>query len=107
MQDLPFRTLLYRYFFFTWLYRDVNRGNVIERAAALRWNKEHAHWLLTYLRRWLCCGAIFYAIGGVVEWGLQSPGLSVMFYIPSALSVPVQAVIGAAWIGLKVLPATL
>ena len=100
MQDIPFRTLLYRYFFFGWLYKDVNRGNVFERAAALRWNKEHAHWLLTYLWRWLCCGLVLYALGGAVEWGLQSPGLSVMFYIPSALSVPVQAVIGAAWVGL-------
>jgi hypothetical protein len=107
MQEPSFGTLLYRYFFFGWLYKDVNRGNVFERAAAWRYNKEHAHWLLTYMRRWLWCGVGFYVLGSITEWVLQSPGLSVLFYIPSALSLPVNAVIGAAWLGLKVLPAAL
>jgi hypothetical protein len=104
MQDIPFTTLLYRYFFFGWLFKDVNRGNVFERAAALRYNKEHAHWLLTYLHRWLWSGAVLYGLGCLMEWVLDSPGLSLLFYIPGALSVPVNAVIGAAWVGLKVLP---
>jgi hypothetical protein len=106
MQDIAFRTLLYRYFFFGWLFKDVTRGNLFERAAALRYNKEHANWLLTYMRRWLACGVVLYGIGGVVEWVLQAPELSILFYVPSALSVPVNAVIAAAWLGLKVLPAT-
>lgn len=105
-QDIAFRTLLYRYFFFGWLFKDVNRGNVFERNAALRYNKEHARWLPTYMRRWFWCGAILYALGGLVEWVLQSPGLSLVFYIPGVMSVPVNAVICAAWIGLKTLPAT-
>jgi len=99
-----FRTLLYRYFFFGWLFRDSTRGNLIERAAAWRHNREHAHWLLTYMRRWLWCGLLFYGLGGFVELMLQLPALSALFYIPSALSLPVNAVIGAAWIGLKALP---
>lgn len=107
MHETTFRSLIYRYFFFGWLYKDVSRGNVFERAAALRYNRDHAHWLLTYMRRWLWCGAIFYALGLLTEWVLQSPGLSVLFYVPGALSVPVNAVIGAAWVGLKILPATL
>jgi hypothetical protein len=107
MENVSFSTLLYRYFFFGWLYRDVTRGNGLERAAAWRWNKEHAHWLLKYMARWLWCGLFFYALGGFAEWGLQAPLLSIVFYIPSALSVPVNAVIGAAWLGLKLLPAAL
>jgi hypothetical protein len=104
MQDIAFSTLLYRYFFFGWLYKDVTRGNVFERAAAFRYNKEHAHWLLTYMYRWLWCGLIFYALGGFAEWVLDAPLLSMVFYIPGAISVPVNAIIAAAWIGLKVLP---
>lgn len=104
MQEPPFRTLLYRYFFFGWLFKDVSRGNVFERAAALRYNREHAHWLLTYMRRWLWCGLMFYGLGGVFEWVLDEPSLSVVFYIPSALSVPVNAVIAAVWLGLKAWP---
>ena len=106
MHDTALGTLLYRYFFFGWLYKDASRGNVFERAAALRYNKAHAHWLLTYMYRWLWCGLIFYALGGYAEWIMEAPLLSIFFYVPGALSVPVNAVIGAAWVGLKVLPAT-
>ena len=102
--DPAFRTLLYRYFFFGWLFKDASRGDLFERSAALRYNREHAHWLLTYLRRWLGCSLIFYALGSLLEWGLNAPALSAVFYIPGVLSVPVNAVIGAAWLGLKAFP---
>lgn len=102
---MAFRTLLYRYFFFGWLFRDVNRGNVIERAAAWRHNRTQARWLPTYMRRWLACGVFLYGLGQLFELLVGAPGLSVLFYVPSALSVPVNAVIGAAWVGFKLLPA--
>ena len=35
----------------------------------------------------------------------DAPALSAFFYVPGALSVPVTAVIGVAWLGLKALPA--
>lgn len=104
MQDLAFRTLLYRYFFFGWLFQDVSQGNVLERAAAWRHNQQQARWLLTYMRRWLWCGALLYALGTLAELVLNSPGFSACFYIPASLSVPVNAVIGVAWLGLKALP---
>ena len=104
VHDLSFRTLLYRYFFFGWLFKDVTRGNAFERAAAWRHNRAQARWLPTYMRRWFGCGVVLYAFGGFIELAVGSPLLSAVFYIPSALSVPVNAVIGAAWIGLKSLP---
>ena len=104
MQELAFRTLLYRYFFFDWLFRDVSRGSLLERAAARRHNQSQAHWLLTYMRRWLWCGLVFYGLGGFSELILNAPLLSALFYVPGALSVPVNAIIGAAWLGLKALP---
>ena len=102
---MPFSILLYRYFFFGWLFKDVNRGNVLERAAAWRHNREQARWLPTYMRRWVWIGIVFYALGQGVEFLLQSPGASVVFYLPCALAVPVNAVIAAAWVGLRVMPA--
>lgn len=105
MHETSFRTLLYRYFFFAWLFKDVSRGNLLERAAAWRHNKAQAHWLLVYMRRWLGCGLLLYALGGLLEWVFASPALSALFYVPGALSVPVNAVIGAVWLGLKALPA--
>jgi hypothetical protein len=105
VQTIAFRTLLYRYFFFGWLFKDASRGNLLERAAAWRHNKERAHWLPTYMRRWLWCGLVLYGLGGLVELVLNAPMLSAFFYVPSALSVPVNAVIAAVWLGLKALPA--
>ncbi len=104
MQPPAFRTLLYRYFFFGWLFKDASRGDLMERTAAWRHNQAHAHWLLTYMRRWLWCGALLYGLGGFFELMLNLPALSAFFYVPGALSVPVNAVIGALWIGLKALP---
>jgi hypothetical protein len=104
VHELSFRTLLYRYFFFGWMFRDVTRGNLLERAAAWRHNQSQARWLLTYMRRWLWCGVVLYGLGGMFELLLNAPGLSAFFYVPSALSVPVNAVIGAVWVGLKALP---
>jgi len=104
MRELLFRTLLYRYFFFDWLYKDASRGNLLERSAAWRFNKMHAHWLLTYMRRWLWCGLILFALGGAVELMLREPGLSAIFYVPGVLIVPVNVVIGVLWLGLKTLP---
>ena len=104
MQELAFRTLLYRYFFFGWLFKDVNRGNLIERAAAWRHNRDQARWLPTYMRRWMWCGLFLYGLGATVESLLHAPAFSVLFYVPCALSVPINAVIGAAWVGLRLVP---
>ena len=102
---MSFGTLLYRYFFFGWLFKDVNHGNVLERSAAWRHNREQARWLPTYMRRWIWCAVFFYGLGGLAEYLLQAPGISVLFYVPSTLAVPINAVICAAWVGLRVLPA--
>ena len=64
---MPFSTLLYRYFLFGWLFKDVNRGNVLERAAAWRHNREQARWLPTYMRRW-----IWVAVSFLCAWGKPS-----------------------------------
>lgn len=102
--ELSFRTLLYRYLFFSWLFRDVTRGNLLERAAAWRHNLAQARWLVVYLRRWAVLGLACYALGGVIEYGFGHALWSAVFYVPSALSVAVNAVIGAAIAGFKMLP---
>ena len=102
--DTAFRTLLYRYFFFGWLFKDVMHGTLFDRAAAWRYNKDQAHWLPTYMRRWLGWGLFFYTLGCVVELVLEAPALSALFYVPSSLTVPVNAVTAALWLGLRSLP---
>jgi len=107
LNNTGLQTLLYRYFFFGWLFKDVSRGNVYERDAAWRHNRQQARWLPTYMRRWLWCGLSLYALGRCVEMLFDAPALSAVFYVPSAISVPVNAVIGAVWLGLKALPGPL
>jgi hypothetical protein len=102
--DLSFWTLLYRYFFFDWLFLDARRGDLFERAAAWRHNHEQAHWLLLYLRRWLCFGLLLYGLGACIEMWFNAPALSSFFYVPASLSVPVNVVIGVIWLGLRALP---
>ncbi len=104
VDEPAFRTLLYRYFFFAWLYRDVGQGNALQRASAWRYNREHAGWLVTYMRRWLGCGLILCSIGVLIERLLDAPGLSAIFYVPGVISVPINAVIATTWLGLKTLP---
>jgi hypothetical protein len=102
---MAFRTLLYRYFFFGWLFRDVNRGNRFERCAAWRHNQSQARWLPTYMRRWLVCGCILCTAGAFVELVVGAPLASALLYVPGALSVPINAVIVVVWVGLKALSA--
>ena len=99
-----FTQLLYRYLFFAWLFRDASRGTLFERAAAWRHNQGCAHWLPVYMRRWLWLGLVFFALGWLVEAGLQSPGASACFYVPSILTVHFNVVAGVAWLGLRRLP---
>lgn len=100
-----FCTLLYRYLFFTWLFKDASRGNLFERAAAWRHNQSQAHWLPTYMRRWSCLGLVLMSLGSMLELALHAPLVSVFFYVPGVLSFPINTVIGVAWLGLKHWPA--
>ena len=93
------RTLLYRYFFFAWLFRDAGRGTLYERAAAWRHNAEQARWLPTYMRRYLVSGALLVALGGLTE--PLAPLLSVLFFVPGVVTVPMTAVAFVGWLWLR------
>lgn len=101
MQETSFCTLLYRYFCFGWLFRDVGSGDLFQRAAAVRHNREQARWLPTYLMRWLWWGLAFYTLGNVAELLLEALTLSTLLYAAGSLSVPFTVAIAAAWIGLR------
>jgi hypothetical protein len=95
---LPLRTLLYRYFFYGWLFRDSFRGSLWERSAAKRHNREQARWLPTYMRRWTVLMGLLFGIGALCELGLQLPAGSALFYVPSVLAVPFTTVTAVCWL---------
>jgi len=101
---MAFSTLLYRYFFFSWLFKDVNQGNLFERSAATRHNKENSHWLFTYLRRWAFLTVFFWLLGNLFEVILQLPVVSAFFYVPSVLSITINSVISVMIAWFKLMP---
>jgi hypothetical protein len=98
---LPFRTLLYRYFFFAWLFRNVHTGNAFERGLAIQHNRRQARWLPVYMLRWAWCGLIFYALGDASGIFLESEVLARCFYAASALSLSVIVTMATAWVHLS------
>jgi hypothetical protein len=97
----PLRVLLYRYFFFDWLFRDASRGTLAERESALRFNRQIRHYLLVYLRRWTMLVACSCALGASLEKGLSLDYAATVFYCLSSISLVTAAVIARLWVGLK------
>jgi len=96
---IPFRTLLYRFMFFDWLFRDVSAArNRIERHAALQHNKYMSRYLPIYLRRWTVMATFDFMLGFVFERMLQATMLSAYFFTWSCASVAGIVVIAVAWL---------
>jgi hypothetical protein len=95
--DEPLSSLVYRYFFFGWLFGDVNRGTLLERAAAWRRNRERRHHLLTYLRRWLFVFAAAYGLGVLFEHAFALVYAAACCYSSSCVCASVIFVILLSW----------
>jgi hypothetical protein len=97
----PFRVLLYRYFFFDWLFRDASRGTPTERENALQINRQLRHYLLVYLRRWLGLVVFSCALGASFEKALSLDYPATVFYCLSSVSLVAATMIARLWLGLK------
>ena len=97
----PLGVLLYRYFFFEWLFRDVSHGSPLERAAAWRFNRQMRRYLPTYLRRWAILVVSSYALGAWSDRVLLAGYAATFFYCVSSLSVAMSVLIMRAWLGLR------
>jgi hypothetical protein len=95
------RRLLYRYFFFDWLFRDASRGTLREREEALRFNREMSHFLLVYLRRWIAVVIGSCALGASFEKGLLLNSPAAVFYCLSSASFVTATMIARLWVGLQ------
>jgi hypothetical protein len=97
----PFRVMLYRYFFFDWLFRDASRGTPLERENALRINRQLSHYLLVYLRRWLGLVVCSCALGASFEKALSLDYTATVFYCLSSVSLVASTIIARLWLDLK------
>ena len=99
--DLSLTTLLYRYFFFGWLFRDASHGTFLERAAALQFNRERSVYLPVYLWRWLVLVVVSYVLGALVE-SSSTPGLAAgLCYGFTTVSLAVMATAARSWLLLR------
>jgi len=98
VEPMPFRTLLYRFMFFDWLFRDVSAArNRIERHAALQHNKYMSRYLPVYFRRWTVLATFDFGLGFLLERVAQATMLSAYFFTWSCVTVAGMVVIAAAW----------
>lgn len=104
MNPLPFRTLLYRYFFFDWLFRDFDDGcvgNAFARAAVARYNYRQAGWLPVYIRRWATCCGLLFATAVVLEGLFEAPGAAGWLYALAGMCMSASVTATTAWVGLR------
>jgi hypothetical protein len=99
--DEPFLLLLYRYFFFDWLFRDVTRGTLLERAACWRFNVERRRHLPVYLLRWTIVCATGYGLGVLFEDSFELVYVAACAYSSSCVSASVIFVIVLSWFSLR------
>ena len=93
------RCLLYRYFFFQWLFFDMTRvRGPIERRSAWLYNQSQRRWLPLYMRRWSMLSTVGFALGAIGEQALAAPVFAACWYTGSLTCVSVLVVIATAWI---------
>jgi heme/copper-type cytochrome/quinol oxidase subunit 3 len=86
-----------RYFFYGWLFRDASAGSDLERAAALRHNRNLSKWLPTYLRRWLVIGSVTVILATWSERNLDNALLSAVLAVALVLIVVFLIVTLLCW----------
>lgn len=65
--EVSFATLLFRYLWPFWLFRDATRGDRVARAAAYRHNRSMRIHLPGYVAKWIIGAALLYAITAVFD----------------------------------------
>ena len=97
-QEKSFQRVLYRYFFFQWLFIDMTLANgAIERHAAWEHNRCQRKWLPRYIRRWAMLSTAGFVLGAISDQALGAPVLAAWWYTGSCISVSMLAIIAAMW----------
>ncbi|HVE48261.1 MAG TPA: hypothetical protein VNG69_01430 [Casimicrobiaceae bacterium] len=97
----PFWQLVYRYWFWDWLFDDVNQGDWFRRAAAWQHNLRQRIHLPVYMRRWLACLVATFALACLLELVPAARVPAAMFYVGAILSATIEVFAGVAWLFLR------
>jgi hypothetical protein len=92
-------SLLYRYWFWEWLFIDVREAaGVYQRAAAWRHNVAQRRYLPIYMRRWLLVTAANLGMAAVLEKVLAWMLSAAFFYTNTCIAVCVLFVTFVGWL---------
>ena len=102
LPDIPFRTLLYRFMFFEWMFADISAArNLFEHHAFVQHNRRMCRYLPVYLRRWSVLTAFGFVLGLLAERAPQASLVSAWFFTWSCVSLTAMVIISVAWIFLS------
>src|ERR1043165_9830658 len=93
--------LLYRFFFYGWLFRDAYGGGAVERSIALEHNRIQAKWLPIYMWRWAGLGAGLAALEALSQPLIESPLLSAVLAVGMTFVVLFELVTTICWAFLR------
>lgn len=94
-----FLSLLYRFYFFDWLFADIDQAkSLIERHAAWSHNFEMRKYLPAYLRRWGALGFAALLTGSLCDRVFEAELAASCCYTGFSVTIAVMAVIAAAWL---------
>ena len=95
----PLKSLLYRYWFWEWLFVDLAAvRDVYQRAAAWKHNVAQRRHLPVYMRRWLVVTAANLGVAAVLEKTLAWMLSAAVFYTNSCIAVCVVFVTFIGWL---------
>lgn len=95
--DEPLGSLLYRYWFWGWLFRDVNEGDLLRRAASWRHNVGVRNCLPVYMRRWLTLTAATALAAQATEPVATTAIVPAIFYTSAVVAIVIFLVAAVAW----------
>lgn len=94
-----FLSLLYRFFFFDWLFADITQAKgLLERHAARAHNQEMRKYLPAYLRRWGGLAVAAFLAGSLCDRVFEAQLVASCCYTGFSITLGVMAVIVAAWL---------
>jgi hypothetical protein len=94
----PLLSLLYRYWFWDWLFADASHRDLIRRRAALRHNIAQRVHLPCYMRRWTMCALMLTTTGFGLECGLCSPVSIASAYTAAVIAFVVLVIAATGWL---------
>ena len=96
----PLWHLVYRYWFWGWLFADANTGDLLRRAAAWRHNVAQRVHLPVYMRRWGACLVATFAVAAAIE-ACDARAMAAVFYVVAVISTVIDVTAGVAWVFLR------